>query len=44
MVFIFVVEFLSLKLSSQAKHLGMLHMTHTSLRCTQKETDGTASD
>lgn len=44
MDFIFIAEFLSLKLSSQAKHLGMLDMTHTSLRCAQKRPDGMASD
>lgn len=44
MIFIFLVAFLSLKLSSQAKYLGMLDMTHTSLRHAQKRADATASD
>lgn len=44
MIFIFIVEFLSSKLSSQAKHLGMLDMTHKSQTHAQKKTDGTTSD
>lgn len=44
MVLIFIVEFLSFKLSSQAKHLGVLDTTHTSLRCAQKRPYGMASD
>lgn len=43
-IFIFVAEFLSLKLSSQAKHLGLLDMTCTSLKHAQKRPDGMASD